>query len=501
VNKLHIFAVTMVAALGAVGVGLFREGGQAVFDETADASPVARGAAPNFVILIADDLGWNDLGAYGNRQVHTPNIDRLAASGLRFDNAFLTTSSCSASRASILTGKYPHSNGLVHLHQPLSPKETTLGLLLRQGGYHTEAVGKWGLGGEVKGQFSSNIEEKTGSSTERWIERLQRRPKDTPFFFWLASRDPHPPHRPDKDSVAYRYDPDKLEIPAGLVNGPGTRREFAQYYREITRFDRDVGLVVAELEAQGVLDDTLLIVMSDNGRPFPGAKENLYDDGIRTPFILYWPQEIRQPGTRGQLISMVDLAPTLLDLAGLPIPAEMQGYSFAGLLARPDGKIRDYIYAERNWHGLNYHERAIRSLDYLYKENQFPLHGLCNPSPYAGTAAYKELLQAYQSGQLEAARAECFAPIRATVELLDVDSDGNARQGNQAGDPDHAGTLETMAAALRQWRRETGDFDYTPYVPPPGKHCIELPCTQRRAGPGSGPITPQSPGDPPAGGS
>ena len=270
-NKLHIFAVTMVAALGAVGVGLFREGGKAVFDETADASPVAQGAAPNFVILIADDLGWNDLGAYGNRQVHTPNIDRLAASGLRFDNAFLTTSSCSASRASILTGKYPHSNGLVHLHQPLSPKETTLGLLLREGGYHTEAVGKWGLGGEVKGQFSSNIEEKTGSSTERWIERLKRRPKDTPFFFWLASRDPHPPHRPDKDSVDYRYDPDKLEIPAGLVNGPGTRREFAQYYREITRFDRDVGLVVAELEAQGVLDNTLLIVMSDNGRPFPGA--------------------------------------------------------------------------------------------------------------------------------------------------------------------------------------------------------------------------------------
>ena len=476
-NKVLIFAVTIAVALGAAAVRLLPHGAGPVSTGAADTTPLAQGARPNIVILIADDLGWNDVGAYGNRQVHTPNIDRLAASGLRFDNAFLTTSSCSASRASILTGKYPHSNGLVHLHQPLSPKEATLGLLLREAGYHTEAVGKWGLGSAVKGQFSSNIEEKTGSSTERWIERLQQRPKDTPFFFWLASRDPHPPHRPDKDSVAYRYNPHELEIPAGLVNGPGTRREFAHYYREITRFDRDVGLVVAELEAQGVLDNTLLIVMSDNGRPFPGAKENLYDDGIRTPFILYWPRGIAQPGTRGQLVSMVDLAPTLLDLADLPTPSGMQGYSFAGLLARPDGKIRDYIYAERNWHGVNYHERAIRSLDYLYKENQFPLHGLCNPSPYAGTAAYKELLQAYRSGQLDAARAECFAPIRAKVELLDVDGNGNALPGNRAEDPAHASALATMGAALQKWRRESGDFDYTPYVPPPGKHCIELPCT------------------------
>ena len=476
-NKLIVFAVTMVAALGAVGTGLFREVGGAVSNGAADTPPLAHGRAPNFVILIADDLGWNDLGAYGNRQVHTPNIDRLAAGGLRFDNAFLTTSSCSASRASILTGKYPHSNGLVHLHQPLSPQETTLGLLLRHVGYHTEAVGKWGIGGAVKGQFSRIIEEKTDSSTERWIERLQQRPKDAPFFFWLASRDPHPPHRESIDSVAYTYDPDTLEIPAGLVDGPGTRREFAQYYREVTRFDRDVGRVVAELEAQGVLDNTLLIVMSDNGRPFPGAKENLYDDGIKTPFILYWPQAIKQPGTRQQLISMVDLAPTLLDLAGQPIPAGMQGYSFAGLLAKPDGKIRDYIYAERNWHGVNYHERAIRSLDYLYKENQFPLHGLCKPSPYAGTAAYKELAQAYRSGQLDGPAAECFAKKRARIELLDVDSDGIARPGNQAADPGHASALQAMGAALKQWRRETGDFDYVPYVPPPGKHCINLPCT------------------------
>ena len=466
-NKVIFFTAVLIAALGIAAMRLLvGDAEEAASSGTADAS----GTTPNIVILIADDLGWNDVGAYGNRQVHTPNLDQLAVSGLRFDNAFLTTSSCSASRASILTGKYPHNNGLVHLHQALATKETTLGLLLREGGYYTEAVGKWGIGGAVKNQFSSIIEENTDSSTERWVERLRQRPRDMPFFFWLASRDPHPPHRESDDSVPYKYDPDALVIPTGLVDGPGTRREFARYYREVSRFDRDVGRVVAELDAQGVLENTLLIVMSDNGRPFPGAKENLYDDGIKTPFIIHWPQGITQPGVRRQLLSMVDLAPTLLDLAGLPVPAGMQGHSFVELLTNPQGKIREYIYAERNWHGHNYHERAVRSLDYLYKENQFPLHGLCYKSPYSQTATYKELRQAYEEGRLTGAASDCFAENRARVELLAVDSDGNARLDNLAGDTGHAAALATMRATLEQWRRETGDFDYIPYNPPTGKH-------------------------------
>ena len=143
----------------------------------------------NFLFILADDLGYMDVG-FNNADTfyETPNLDTLASGGMVFTDFYAACQVCSPTRASILTGKYPHSNGLVHLHQPLSRKETTLGLLLREGGYHTEAVGKWGLGGEVKGQFSSNIEEKTGSSTERWIERLQQRPKDKPFFFWLASK-------------------------------------------------------------------------------------------------------------------------------------------------------------------------------------------------------------------------------------------------------------------------------------------------------------------------
>jgi N-sulfoglucosamine sulfohydrolase len=420
---------------------------------------------PNIVILIADDLGWNDIGAYGNRSVHTPNIDRLAASGLRFDNAFLTSASCSASRGSILTGKYPHSNGLVHLHQPLPADETTVGLLLGQGGYYTEAVGKWGMGGTVKNQFSRVVEERTDTSTERWIERLQQRPTNKPFFFWLGSRDPHPPHRATDDSVSYEYKPDTLEIPEGFVDGPGTRREFADYYREVTRFDRDVGRVVAELEAQSVLDDTILIVISDNGRAFFGDKENLYDDGIKTPFIVHWPRGITQPGIRRQLISMVDLAPSLLEWAGLDVPAYMQGYSFAATVNDPEIKIRDYIYAERNWHGRNHHERAIRSLKYLYKENQFPLYGECVNNPYSSKPSFREYQQAFRQGLLDDSARDCFAQTRAQVELMAVDSGGNVQLHNLAGDAKNAGALESLRKELQNWRQQTEDFDYVPYDP------------------------------------
>lgn len=432
--------------------------------DTATAQVIAAPAAPNIVIIIADDLGWNDIGPYGNRSVHTPNIDNLAANGLRFDNVFLTTSSCSASRASILTGKYPHSNGLVHLHQGLPASESTLGLLLAQGGYHTESVGKWHLGGESKSQFSSVIESRTDSGTERWLERLRQRPVDVPFFFWLASHDPHRPYTVSDNSAPYTYHSDSIEVPSGFVDGPGTREEFTRYYREVSRFDRDVGSVISELEAQNVLENTLLIVMSDNGRPFHGDKQSLYDDGIKTPFIIHWPRAIKNAGVRQQLLSIVDLAPSLLELAGLPIPGSMQGLSFVTTLNSADTTIREYIFAERNWHGRNYHERAIRSLNYLYKENQFPSSGECVDSPYSYADSYKEFLHAFQEGQLEGPVVDCFAQTRAKAELMSVDSNGNALPYNLIDDISHASALNSMRETLELWRQETGDFDYTPYT-------------------------------------
>ena len=421
---------------------------------------------PNFVILIADDMSWDDIGAYGNSTVQTPNIDRLSAAGLRFDNAFLTTSSCSASRASILTGRYPHSNGLAHLHQWLPEGENTLGLLLREGGYYTAAVGKWHIGPNALDQFSIAINDKADPATGRWLEVLRGRPPDQPFFLWLASRDPHRPHPADGATLPVKYDPATIAIPAGFADGPRTRQDLAGYFGEVTRFDRDVGQVVQELERQGLLENTLVIVMSDNGRPFHGGKTTLYDDGIKTPFVLHWPAGLAQAGTRQQLISMVDLAPTLLELAGLAIPGNMQGLSFAGALQDPFYRTRDYIFAERNWHTSDAHERVVRSLDFLYKENQFPTEGECRASVYGQTRVFVEFATAHGPAAGEEPAAGCFAPVRPKRELFAAHTPVNILSPDLSGAPEHREVLERMSAVLAEWRRQTGDFDYAPFSDP-----------------------------------
>jgi N-sulfoglucosamine sulfohydrolase len=444
-----VLSVALIASLGWVGLSAPRQGER-----------------PNFIVVIADDLGWNDLGAYGNRTVRTPNIDALAAAGMRFDNAFLTTSSCSASRASILTGKYPHSNGLLHLHQALPPGEITVAELLQRSGYFTAAAGKWHIGGSARRGFDRVLEDRVSASgSEQWVSLLRSRPRGRPFFLWLAARDPHRPWDPGEADLPPAYRKQSIELPAGYHDGPGTRREFAQYYREISRFDAYVGAVVTELRRQSLLDSTLLLVMSDNGRPFVGGKMTLYDDGIKTPFIVHWPQRVAAGSSSAQLLSSVDLAPTLLELAGTGRGAGMQGVSFAPLLSGPDRPIREVVFAERNWHGRNAHERAVRSLEFLYKENQYPPYGDCFDSQYESTAHFRELRKAHESGAAYAPTADCFAARRAAVELLAVGDQGHDFH-NLAGDPQFDAVEARLRERLAEWRRRTGDGDYRPYHPP-----------------------------------
>ncbi len=426
---------------------------------TIDAISVQQ-SRPNFIVIVADDLSWNDIGAYGNNDVYTPNIDELADRGMRFTSAFLTTSSCSASRASILTGKYPHSNGLVNLHQKLPASEATLGQLLGAAGYFTGAAGKWHIGGLVKGQFDVVRDVTYDDVSSDWLELLRDRPKNKPFFLWLAAHDPHRPHDRGEAFARY-YDHRSFELPAGYVDGKGLRRELLAYYLEVSSFDRDVGLVREELAQQGILDDTLVLIMSDNGRPFPRGKLSLYDAGIKTPFIVHWPKGVTVPTDYPFLLSAVDVAPTLLELAGASVPADIEGSSFARVFAEPQRKLRDYVFAERNWHVEPAHERAVRSLNFLYKENQYPRGGDCRDTPFGSTIVHKALVKAHREGRLTETQEACFADERPAVELFAVSDDGVDFR-NLADDATYAPVRREMAAQLREWRRSTGDFDFRP---------------------------------------
>jgi N-sulfoglucosamine sulfohydrolase len=258
--------------------------------EIEDTEKVAR---PNVVLIIADDVSVSDFGCYGNPNIRTPNIDKLASDGMRFTNAYLTTSQCSPTRCSIITGRYPHNTGAPELHIELPEGQIMLPAMLKQAGYHTLAVGKWHMGNYAKGAFDKVLEGGVGGE-ENWVESLQLRPKEKPFFMWFASYDAHRSWQVDAE--AKPHSPEDAVIPPYLIDTPESRKDMAMYYDEIQRLDRYVGLVVKELKAQGVFENTCIIFMADNGRPFPRCKTRLYDSGIKTPFIIHWPAGLNKQG-------------------------------------------------------------------------------------------------------------------------------------------------------------------------------------------------------------
>jgi arylsulfatase A-like enzyme len=412
---------------------------------------------PNFVILIADDMAWDDCGAYCNRHVRTPNLDRLAREGLRFDRAFLTTSSCSPSRASILTGRYPHATGAPELHQPLPLEQRMLTEALRDAGYYTAAAGKWHLGNAAKVKFNEVREGGPPSGATFWLPTLRERPKDRPFFLWLAALDPHRPYR--QAPVPQPHTPADAVVPPFLPDTDVVRQDLADYYDEISRFDTNVGLVLDELKAQHLELDTFVLCLSDNGRPFPRCKTTLYDDGIRTPFIVRFPGRVKPGTVTGSLVSSVDIAPTVLELAGVKAPPTFQGQSFAHVLTNPGAKAREFAYAEHNWHDYRAFERGVRSERYTYIRNWLPELPGTPPADAVSSPTFQQMRTLWDQGKLNEGQRSCFVTPRQPEELYDVQQDPHSFH-NLARDPKHRDVLERMRKALDAWQQETGDhFD------------------------------------------
>ena len=337
----------------------------------------ATSTQPNIAIFIMDDVGQSDLGTYGHPIVKTPNIDRIAREGMRFDNAFLTTSSCSSSRASILTGLYPHNTGAATLGSPVPATVDSLPQQLKRAGYYTASVGKWHLGEPFKSHFNRVVEMRDESGAIDWLPEFQRRPRNKPFFFWFASGDAHIPYD-WTPPLSLSYRPDNVMIHPWSVDNPYERAELVQYYNEITRADKNIGLMLNAMQQAGVLDNTLVIVMSDNGTMFGSAKTSLYDEGIKTPLVMRHPKRIKADTINTQLISSIDLMPTLVAAAGVSTPTGLLGVSLWPTLTQPDRAVRQHIFAERNTHAVPMFERALRTSRYLYKRNY--LHRrLCDP--------------------------------------------------------------------------------------------------------------------------
>jgi arylsulfatase A-like enzyme len=413
---------------------------------------------PNFVLMIADDVSWDDIGCYGNTQVRTPNIDRIAAAGIRFTNVFLTASSSSPSRNSIITGRYPHNTGGAELHTLPPDYMIAFPEILRQNGYYTAHAGKFHMGNYARRGFdivNENNKLNGDGGEELWIKCLQERPKEKPFLMWFAAHDAHRVWGPNEFSGT--HEPQILTPPWYLAQGVKTKRDLAKYYDEIARFDHYVGLVYDELVRQNVIDNTVIIIMADNGRPFPHNKTRVNDRGLKSPFIVHWPDGA---GTKNQLcqalVSSIDIAPTVLDIAGVDTPVTVQGFSFVKLLSKPSKKFRNHVFAEHNWHDYEAHERMVRTRDYLYILNSRPQFPQSGPADAVGSPSFAELDSLRKMDLLSKQQEDIFTAPRSNEELYINDNDPD-QFNNIAGLQEYGKMLARMRKILAKWMRDTGD--------------------------------------------
>jgi arylsulfatase A-like enzyme len=388
---------------------------------------------PNILVLIADDAGWRDFGCYGNPYIRTPNIDRLSAGGFKAENAFLTIPQCSPSRISVLTGKYPHQTGAEDLHMPLPDSEILIPRYLKKENYFTGYLRKGHFGPNGQKQFDWH-----SNDLDDFAEFLDLS-KNRPFFMWVGFTDPH------------------VIVPPYLVDDSDTRSELADYYNYITRMDGQIGSYLQTLRNRDLIENTLIIFFSDNGAPFPRAKGTLYDSGIKTPLIFHWPAVIEKGVVYPHLMSVIDLAPTILEASGVEVPEIMEGESILNKLSDPTLPGRDYIYSERNWHNCDEHMRSIRSDRFKFISNAYTdlPHG--SPSDLGASLSWKSLKKLYDKGALTPAQAMLFTVPRPSEELYDIKNDPYESQ-NLISDPAYQDIVAELRENLQLWREQTNDF-------------------------------------------
>ncbi|MDF1825623.1 MAG: sulfatase [Verrucomicrobiales bacterium] len=412
------------------------------------------------MFFITDDISQGDTATYGG-PVPTPNMDRLASMGMTFENAYVTASSCSPSRNSIITSRYPHNTGASELHTPLPRNQWKFPGRLRRSGYYSVLSGKNHMSYDGVKDDPSRLAEAFDyideggrpSGSENWIKLLQNRPENTPFFFWFGSHDAHRDWQFTKE--APEFSSHEVVVPPYLFDGKKTRRDLAGYYHEVARTDFYLGKLLDELEAQGITESTYVIFTSDNGRPFPRSKTRLYDSGAKVPLLIAGPG-IRPGEASDSLVSLIDIGPTVLELAGIEIPERFQGVSLVPLFEDPAARVRDYLFAEHNWHTYPANERMVRFENWVYIRNyNHEDQNLCAESSDRFPAG-KELWNAEADGMLKNEQRDVFLQPRPFEELYDVMSDPD-QFSNLVKVSEHREVLHHLRGILDQWREETGD--------------------------------------------
>ena len=436
------------------------------------------GQRPNIVFCMADDWSWPHAGILGDPVVRTPHFDRIAREGVLFENAFVSTPSCTPSRLSILTGQH---------HWRLREGDSLGGSLredydvytelLQKSGYRTGRFGK----GVWPSKHTFRQRDSFGERFKSFDEFLEERKPGEPFCYWHGGQDPHRPYELGV-GVKSGMDLSKIKVPACLPDTVTVRSDVADYLWEVQRFDREVGDIVRKLEVMGELDNTIIVVSGDNGMPFPRCKATLYDLGTRVPLAIRWGEKVQGLREVADFVSLCDLAPTFLEAVGLKPPGQMTGRSLTPLLlSKKSGQVdasRNYVLTGVERHVYPYPKRAIRTRNFLYIRNFDPdkwttgeVKGRNPEYDFAETpwptepGAFSFAIDPSPSKQFlrlnrKVSDIKQFAklsfPQWPKDELYDLTSDPNQLK-NVASRPDYAATLKSMQSQLIAQLTKTND--------------------------------------------
>ena len=418
---------------------------------------------PNILWISLEDTSPR-FGCYGDEIARTPNIDRLAAEGRKYPNAFSTAGVCAPSRSAIITGMYQTSIGTHHMrtahtnqHTPELPTPysavppphvKTFTEYLRANGYYCTNNQKTDY------QFTPPL--------TAWDEcnnqaHWRNRSADSPFFSVFNPTVTHesgmwPNNRPSVDDPT---DPDQVTLPPYLPDTPKTRQALARHYDNLTLADERVGQILGELEEDGLAENTIVFLWSDHGEGLPRGKRWPYDAGIRIPLIVRWPRELMAGSTSEKLISLVDLGPTVLSLAKIDLPSHLQGQPFLG----PEATEREYVFATRDRYDESYDMvRATRDKRYKYIRNYHPEKPYLLWIPYRNRhPVMQEMWRLYAEDKLEEPENIMFQHPRPSEELYDLENDPYEID-NLAKKTEYKSTLERLRKALDDWRNDFGDM-------------------------------------------
>lgn len=459
---------------------------------------VAFAQKPNFVLIVGDDHDRSALGCYGNPQVRTPHLDRLAREGVRFTRAYATTASCSPSRSTLLAGRHNHNTGqygLAHAtHHFRSHEELkTLPALLHEAGYTTARVGKYHVAPESAYPFDVALGD-DGSNPVDMANRsaaFLEKSRNTPFFLYFCPTDPHRagsfpglpyganPHgnKPGghEGVTETPYGMDSLRVPFFLPDAPETKAELAQYYQAVSRMDQGIGRLFQILKEKGLWETTLVIYLSDNGMPVPGAKTTHYEPGVRLPLIVRNPFGGPKNAVCDELVSWVDVAPTLLDYAGLNPPTLataappgggeygergptpfFHGKSWKPFFENPSQFRADTVFLSHTFHEVTMYYPMRTVVTKRYKLIHNLAHGLS--FPFAADLWASATWQGFvKSGKAQyGPRARFAYEHRPEFELYDLQTDPQERQ-NLVSSNTHQVVFNALLASLKRFQERTND--------------------------------------------